>query len=128
MSCVYNIAKFFCNSVPEINVKREYNIEVKSWRKIAGTHQILEYSELWLWTTWCVKETERLVKNWPVNLLLVLRTQKVGGSSGQLQMMARVNIAKEEAAILSEPCHAAPVTIQKLLQMRWCLTKCSEKN
>ena len=25
---------------------------------------------------WCVKVEERLVKNWPVSLLLVLRTQR----------------------------------------------------
>ena len=30
--------------------------------------------------------------------------------------------------IIIEPCHAAPVTIQKFLEMRCCLTKCSEKN
>ena len=35
---------------------------------------------------------------------------KVGGNNGQ-----------EEAAILAEPCHAAPVTVQKFLEMKCCL-------
>ena len=46
-----------------------------------------------------MKMTERLVKNCPASLLVVLRTQKVGGSSGQCQMVARVNIGQEEAAL-----------------------------
>ena len=58
---------------------------------------------------------EKLVKNWPASLLLVLRIQKVGGSSGQRQTVARV--IKEEAAIFfSEPCHTAPMTIQNFLE------------
>ena len=43
---------------------------------------------------------------------------KVGDSSGQRQMVARVNIGQEEAAVLLEPYQAAPVTIQKFLEIR----------
>ena len=37
-------------------------------------------------------------------------------------------LPKKKLQYFSEPCHAAPVTIQKFLEMRCCLTKCSEKN
>ena len=61
-----------------------------------------------------MKMTERLVKNWPASLLH--------------QMVARANVGQEEAAILLRTRQAAPVTIQKFLEMRCCLTKSLEKN
>ena len=69
---------------------------------------------------------ERFVKNWPVSLLLVLRTQKYGGSSSVRWLLGLI-LAKKKLHYFSEPCQVAPVTIQKFLEMRCCLTKCSEK-
>ena len=49
---------------------------------------------------WCVKVKERLVKNWPAEFAASSQNSKVGGSSDQRQMVARVNIGEEEATIL----------------------------
>ena len=47
-----------------------------------------------------MRVTERLVKNWPSIFAGSSQNSKVGGSSGRSQMVARVNIAQEEVAIL----------------------------
>ena len=47
-----------------------------------------------------MKVTERLVKNWPAEFAGSSQNSKVGGSSSQGQMVAGVNIAQEEVAIL----------------------------
>ena len=45
-----------------------------------------------------MKVKERLVKNWPASAASS-QNSKVGSSSGQRQMVARVNVGQEEAAI-----------------------------
>ena len=53
------------------------------------------------------------------------QNSKVGSSSGQHQLLGLILAKKWQ--YFSEPCQAAPVTIQNFLEMRCSLTKCLEK-
>ena len=78
---------------------------------------------------WSLKIKERASSDIVSKLAASFKNVLTGSSSGECQTVARVRLGPEvDAMLLKTPSQAAPVAIKKLLEMKCCLTKCSEKN
>ena len=70
-----------------------------------------------------MKVKKKFVKNWPASFPASSQDSKVGGSSGQRLMVARVNIGQEKAAILFRTLSGSTCDNSKILGNKVLLNK-----